>query len=428
MIDVSGSPLRDKMIFLVGSRRSGTNWLQRIIGMHPDVATVPSESELFSLGLAPLTERFHHGAIGSYRLASTYIERDELIGALRRFCDTAFEAVRRSVAPSASRIFERTPDHALQLELMNEIYPDAYYIHIIRDGRDVARSLAKQAYGPNTIGGAAAQWKRTIEIARAAAPKIARYREVRYEQLIADPRAGAIELFDWLGLEHSPELLENVLHEAQRPYNVDPSDQRIGTDKWKARFSPEDIAAFDAAAGDLLDELGYERDATAAAPAVRPSQTSESVTLSEYARRKASSLRTRVVRSLIGTDAPEGMDEAQATFDRLANDIAAKRFSSIGGLFRSVARIQIVDSSGEWTGTGPEAIERLQSTLENDEALNGRQVRGDTWPALSGYFAMFTYRSPDGALHDRAMVMYFNHGEIMRFTYYKLPLGSSLRD
>lgn len=49
----TGSPLTDGMIFNVGSRRSGTFWLQRIVCAQPTVAGVPSETHLLSHGIAP---------------------------------------------------------------------------------------------------------------------------------------------------------------------------------------------------------------------------------------------------------------------------------------------------------------------------------------------------------------------------------------
>ena len=84
------SPLRDRMIFSVGSRRSGTFWLQRIVGAHPDVSSIEHETHLFSHGVAVLAERFHHDAPALGQVGSTYIERGALLDALRVFCDAVF--------------------------------------------------------------------------------------------------------------------------------------------------------------------------------------------------------------------------------------------------------------------------------------------------------------------------------------------------
>src|SRR5437588_5130521 len=77
------SPLDGRMIFLVGARRSGTNWLQRTLATHPAIVSVPSETHLFSHGIAPLAERFHHGAPTSTHTGAMYVDRQRLLGALR---------------------------------------------------------------------------------------------------------------------------------------------------------------------------------------------------------------------------------------------------------------------------------------------------------------------------------------------------------
>ena len=92
------SPLAGRMIFALGQRRSGTNWLQRMLGSHPDVAAVPGESFFFSHGIRPLTERIHHGAAGSPMTTFTFMELDALLDALRDFCDRCSSACSRSWA------------------------------------------------------------------------------------------------------------------------------------------------------------------------------------------------------------------------------------------------------------------------------------------------------------------------------------------
>ena len=69
------SPLKDRMIFCFGARRSGTYLLQRIVGAHPLVSQVPSETHIFSHGLVPLLERFRHEDPESLEVGSMYVER-----------------------------------------------------------------------------------------------------------------------------------------------------------------------------------------------------------------------------------------------------------------------------------------------------------------------------------------------------------------
>ena len=234
------SPLRGRMIFNVGSRRSGTFWLQRIVTAHPGVSAVGSETHLFSHGIAPLAERFHHAALGSAQVGSTFIERDALLDALRDFCDAVFAPM---IEPGRARLAERTPLHALHTGLIGDIYPDGRIVHIIRDGRDVVRSLLAQQWGPENVAEGAREWRAAIETARAGAGDSARYLEVRYEDLHADPATRISGLYHWLGLPVDDAILEHALAEAKVERNLDPQGTRplaraSGAPRSRPRTSP----------------------------------------------------------------------------------------------------------------------------------------------------------------------------------------------
>src|SRR3954447_5925861 len=84
------SPLKNKMVFSFGARRSGTWWLQRIITAHPAVAAVPSESFFFSHAIAPLFESFQDVDRNAQTTGRIYAERELLLDATRDFCDRVF--------------------------------------------------------------------------------------------------------------------------------------------------------------------------------------------------------------------------------------------------------------------------------------------------------------------------------------------------
>src|SRR5215211_6522679 len=96
------------MIFSFGVPRSGTWWIQRIISAHPEVAVVPSETQLFSAGIGPLLELFHHGAKGSPTVGRMYADREQLLDATRDFCDHVLEAY---LTPGTRYVAERTSLH-----------------------------------------------------------------------------------------------------------------------------------------------------------------------------------------------------------------------------------------------------------------------------------------------------------------------------
>jgi hypothetical protein len=249
------SPLRGRLIFNVGARRSGTYWLQRIVCAHPDVAAVPSETHLFSHGIDLLLQRFHHGDPESPQVGSMFIDRGRLLDATRDFCDAAFETFR----DGREYVAERTPLHALHLDLISEVYPDARVVHIIRDGRDAVRSLTAQRFGPDTVAGAAEEWQASVSAARDAGLPPDSYREVRYEEILGAPEEAIHALYGWLGLEITEEALERGLASARERANVGPSRAAagIGTRMWEQEWGDRELEEFERVAGDLLRELRY---------------------------------------------------------------------------------------------------------------------------------------------------------------------------
>jgi hypothetical protein len=395
------------MIFNVGSRRSGTFWLQRIVTAHPEVSAVGSETHLFSHGIAPLAERFHHAAMGSGQVGTTFIERDTLLDALRDFCDTVFIPM---LEPGKTRLAERTPLHALHTGLIGDIYPDGRIVHIIRDGRDVVRSLLAQQWGPENVAEGAREWRAAIETARAGAGGSSRYLEVRYEDLHADPAVRVEGLYRWLGLAVDDAILERALTEAKVERNLDPSGTPAGSGMWRNSFTPEDLAAFEEVAGDLLDDLGYERlDANGSRP--RPGLRSR------LRRHGANGHRPAAAAKRVGSDV-----EAQQHVDALldAFHTAPER---AGELLGEGATVRVVDGVRERAAGGAGARELLVAALREDEALQGRQIRGDVHPEPPMFTVMLRYETPDGPA-DRVLVARLEGARVKDLALYRPEVGA----
>jgi sulfotransferase family protein len=400
------SPLRGRMIFNVGSRRSGTFWLQRIVAAHPEVSAVGSETHLFSHGIAPLAERFHHAALGSGQVGTTFIERDTLLDALRDFCDTVFAPM---LAPGTSRLAERTPLHALHTGLIGDIYPDGRIVHIIRDGRDVVRSLLAQRWGPENVAEGAREWRAAIETARAGAGNSARYLEVRYEDLHADPSNRIAGLYHWLGLPVDEAILERAVTEAKVERNLDPKGTPAGSGKWRDAFTADDLAAFEEVAGELLDDLGYAR-AAAHGSRARPG-------LRARLRRNG---HHRVGPVSNGGRVGEDVD-AQRHLDALLNAFhtAPER---AGELLGEGATVRVVDGATERAAGGQGARELLVAALREDGALNGRQIRGDVHPEPPMFAVMLRYDTPRGVA-DRVLVARLAGDRVQDLTLYRPESG-----
>ena len=174
------SPLQDRLVFLVGARRSGTNWLQRILQQHPQIVGLPPETYVFNRGIRALTDGFQHTNPGSPLTGTMFVDRDGYQRAVRALVDRAFLDNLERSNPDARYVLERTPWHVYDLELIAQFYPDARVIHIIRDGRAVARSLIAMDWGPDTMEAAAEEWRTSVEAGRRGAAAFGeRYREVR---------------------------------------------------------------------------------------------------------------------------------------------------------------------------------------------------------------------------------------------------------
>ncbi len=223
MPEATVSQVAERVIFVVGSRRSGTNWLQRGLGAHPDVVCTNGESFLFSRGLVPLMDRFHHGNLGSPVVGSVYAHREGVIGAIRQLCDVVFGDLLIALGP-AERIVDRTPENVVCLNLIGEVYPEARVLHIIRDGRDVVRSLLSMKWGTKEAEVAAEEWRAAVVDGREQGKRLRHYREVRYEEVLIDPRAQFEEVFEWLGLPVTPAIMDEVLRGGVPPVHRRPDD------------------------------------------------------------------------------------------------------------------------------------------------------------------------------------------------------------
>jgi hypothetical protein len=422
------------MIFNVGARRSGTFWLQRIVGAHPDVAAIATESHLFSHGVAPLFERFHHGARSSPQLGALHVDRGVLLDAARDFCDRVFSELSE---PGARFLAERTPLHVYHLELMGAIYPDASFVHIIRDGRDVARSLVKQPWGPKTIAEAAEEWRSSVAAGRAARPP--RLLEIRYEDLLERPRESARDLYEWLGLALDEATLDRALDEAKTSANLDPSDRRIQTAKWRSALSVAELQELERVAGPLLAELGYAEAGSAGrfltrAPgessprnrsAIRPRLASARA-MPRRARGLLNQGLPRARRRLRGGSPPPSarpdhpIHEGHAAFDQLLGHLHSGQPADVAEMLEERASVSIVDRGKPRGGRGRAGRDVLLEELRSDRAFSGRQVRGDVHSGMPVFTAVLEYELEDGSREGRVIVARLPAGRVESLALYRL--------
>ncbi len=150
---------------------------------------------------------------------------------------------------------DKAPDYALDLDVIGGLFPDAQYVHIVRDGRDVALSVMEMPWGANNLFTAAVRWKQSVRLIDdflARLPERQRL-TITYEGLLSDPVGTFSQIIPFLDIDDSDgALLRHVSDHLPGDLN------RANFDKWRSRFSPTERARFERVAGDLLREHGYE--------------------------------------------------------------------------------------------------------------------------------------------------------------------------
>lgn len=273
-------------VLVLGVRRSGTTLLRVMLDRHSSLA-IPDESYF----VPQLADR-HRGPIDAESFADDLRRLPTLrewgidVEAVRpRLRDgmtpgDAIAAVYETYAAERGkrRWGDKTPMYMQRLSLLERMFPAALYVHVIRDGRDCALSFAQMPEGivtrtwahPEDAGGFACQWRAEVTAARELGRRVgSRYLEVRYEALVAEPEQTLRLICAHAQLAYEPAMLDyagSVDVSAQPHQRSLTKPPTAGLRDWQAEMLEADVRAFEAVAGDLLAELGYE---TTSGPTMR---------------------------------------------------------------------------------------------------------------------------------------------------------------
>jgi Sulfotransferase family len=268
--------------FFVGAGRSGTTLVRAIFDAHPDMA-VPDESNFVPV-LGRMRARYEgsdgfaaplllEDLLEQRRFRRWRLSRDEVQMAFDDAPPSNYaEAVRMLFALYArrhgkTRYGDKTPSYVLDIPLLAELFPESRFVHVIRDGRDVALSLLDVDFGPRSVGAGAQLWKAHVTAGRDSGRRLnaGRYREVRYEDLLDDPQTAVQSICTFIDLPFEPEMLryferaDNITSPSawSRRHIVLPPTK--GLRDWRRQMPKKEVALFEGLAGDLLTELGYEK-------------------------------------------------------------------------------------------------------------------------------------------------------------------------
>lgn len=264
-------------IFIIGSPRSGTTWLQIMLGAHAQVATTV-ELNLFEQYLIPWINSWKQSvarrdATGMHQGLPCVWQEEEFHNYLREFLSRIYLPLMEN-KPGATQLLHKSCDNSFYTSEILHLLPKTKFIHLIRDGRDVAVSMmaAKQTIGEwgGTAERAATLWKDHVIAARKTQQYGNRFIEVRYEDLIANGPGTLEKIFNFCELPATRETAEKIYtdhefskmkrkrQESDHRYKRPADHYRKGiTGSWEGELNPADKYTIHKIAGDLLDELGY---------------------------------------------------------------------------------------------------------------------------------------------------------------------------
>jgi hypothetical protein len=297
--------MRNPFLFVLGCQRSGTTLLQHILDSHPDIA-VMQEAGWFGtwyeqgMGVTPqgyATADLIPRLMRTSKNVDLGVSVDDLVKMLEGgetilYCDfisslfDRFGASRRKPLSGT-----KNPDYLRHLPTLNHLWPDAKFIQIIRDGRDVCLCASDRwkgkpefqgfpfllyespdrifdAWNDDPVITTALWWEKNVrlgsEFGKALGPE--RYYEMRYEALVTQPYEECLGLCEFLGVKFDSAMLK---HEKNFKPREGPGGKILharvglpitsGLRDWRTEMTQPELGRFEAAGGQLLDDLGYRR-------------------------------------------------------------------------------------------------------------------------------------------------------------------------
>lgn len=282
--------------FILCYPRSGSTLLRLMLDSHPELA-IPSETHFCSLFkvpglLGPVTPALRSALFQEMRAhrrwKDFHVDGDELKARLEGVPDGApggrcLAEFWRLYAHNQGkqRWGDKTPGHILCAPAIAAALPEARFIHIVRDGRDVACSMRDSWFGremrPSQI---AREWVDRLSRFRADADSFpGRAMTIRYEDLIADSAAVLTGICRFIEIDYCPAML--AYHERAEARLAELSDLNLGDrvasrddrlgihsrasqpprsdriGRWKNELDDGEIRAFEAIAADTLAVYGY---------------------------------------------------------------------------------------------------------------------------------------------------------------------------
>lgn len=267
--------------FIIGAERSGTTLLMMMFNSHSELA-IPYESyfitEIYdSLAnpddLGPLEERqelldriLDHPWVKRWH--PELPKQDFHLQECQSYADLVSSVFSQFANLQGKPHWgDKTPGYTSRIDVLNRLFPRSRFIHIIRDGRDVASSLRKLWYRGQFIPGLE-YWAEVVSLARKMGSMLPeeRYTEIRFEDLVSSPEAELRHLCHFLGLPFEAQMLEYYKYSASVVgHRIEKHHKNLlrrpTTDqcfKWKQNLGRGEQALADFLIGKQLSAFNYD--------------------------------------------------------------------------------------------------------------------------------------------------------------------------
>ncbi|MDG2424921.1 MAG: sulfotransferase [Phycisphaerales bacterium] len=244
-----------RMIFVLGAPRSGTTLMERILHAHSRLFSAQKETGLLSPRNIFSRDHFGLSTEDNKRLFS---ESCDVIDFLTR------AAILLESRNEGRILIEKTPQHVLRLGFLVKHFPNARFIHVVRDGRDGYCSALKHPnVRLNSSAAYARYWKRCTEAGLSVRTNPIVH-TVRYEDFTSNPAEHLEKLMAFLGLELEPAQFEATQVKAdarasfQRHQRLAQPISNATVGRWRKEMSGSEVQKFQAVAGEELKAFGYE--------------------------------------------------------------------------------------------------------------------------------------------------------------------------
>ena len=255
-----------KPLFIIGSPRSGTTFLSSLL--KPSSYGAPFETQFFikynqklpmygDLNIFQNLEKLiedisKERPVQQWEIALNTQEIYQQLNKENITFNAVLNQICLKVSAKKGKISwgDKTPQYIDKIETINHLFPEAKYLYIIRDGRDVARSLLKKPWGPNNFYTCAVKWKNsnkensTLKILE----KNGQLLKIKYEDLLDDTINISEKIYLFLNEAYPVKEITPLLIKTRKGNYY----------KWREKMSAGQLAIYNSCAGETLKLHGYD--------------------------------------------------------------------------------------------------------------------------------------------------------------------------